>query len=224
MECDIALESLQGNPASRCAGGGILRSFSSCDRKPCVCSTCDGDLRELLLCLLEVRNTVDLGGASRNPLVLVQWKSASSRVEAGTSGFLFCSDVGFGLYMPFQTGSQVWTCVEEWNSAFLSSCGRKPCVPSTCDGDFRELLRVPMGSQEYCGVGRGLSGFHWVWCNGRGPHRDLKWEPQGSSPVLTWVSGCVCHFKQGVRSRRVWRHGTLLSSRAVKGVSALQPC
>ena len=56
------------------------------------------------LCLLEVRNTVDLGGASRNPLVLVQWKSASSRVEAGTSGFLSCFDVVLGLCMPFQTG------------------------------------------------------------------------------------------------------------------------
>ena len=26
--------------------------------------------------------------------------------------------------MLFQTGSQVWICVEEWNSAFLSSCQR----------------------------------------------------------------------------------------------------
>ena len=24
---------------------------------------------------------------------------------------------------------------------------------SSCDGDLMELLRVPMGSQEYCGVG-----------------------------------------------------------------------
>ena len=39
----------------------------------------------------------------------------------------------------------------------------KPWVPSTCDGDLTELLRVPMGSQEYCGVGMGLSGLHWVW-------------------------------------------------------------
>ena len=57
-----------------------------------------------LLFLLEARNTVDLGGASRNPLGLVQWKTTSSRVEAGTSGFLSCSDVGLGLCMPFQTG------------------------------------------------------------------------------------------------------------------------
>ena len=114
--------------------------------------------------------------------------------------------------------------VEGGISRSFSSCGSKPCVQSTSDGDLSELLRVPMGSQEYCGVGRGLSGLQYLWCNGRGPHLELRWELQCSSPVQTWVLGCVCHFKQGVRSRRVWRHGTLLSSRAVKGVSALQPC
>ena len=41
---------------------------------------------------------------------------------------------------------------------------------STCAGDLRELLRVPLRSQGYCGVGRGLSGLHWVWCIGIGPH------------------------------------------------------
>ena len=81
---------------------------------------------------------------------------------------------------------------------------------------------VPMGSQEYCGVRMGLSGLHWVRCNGRGPRLELRREPQVSSLALTWVSGCVCRFKQGVRSRRVWRHGTLLSSRVVKGVSGFQ--
>ena len=60
--------------------------------------------------------------------------------------------------------------VEEGLSRAFSSCGRKPRVPSTCACDRRELLRVPLKSQAYCGVGRGLSGLHWVWCNGRGPH------------------------------------------------------
>ena len=78
---------------------------------------------------------------------------------------------------------------------------------------------VPMESQEHCGVGRGLSGFHWGRCNRREPHLMWRQEPQGSCPVLTWVSGCVCHFKQGVRSRLAWRHGTLLSSRVVKEIS-----
>ena len=37
------------------------------------------------------------------------------------------------------------------------SCGRKPWVSSTCDGDLRELLFVPIESQGDCGLGRGLS-------------------------------------------------------------------
>ena len=31
------------------------------------------------------------------------------------------------------------------------------------------------------GGGRGLSALHWVWCIGRGPHLQLRQEPQGSS-------------------------------------------
>ena len=31
-------------------------------------------------------------------------------------------------------------------------CGRKPWVPSTCAGDLRELVRVPLRSQGHCGL------------------------------------------------------------------------
>ena len=64
------------------------------------------------LCLLEVRNTGDLGGAFQTPLGLVQWMRALSRVEAGTSGFLSCFNVGLVLCMPFQTGRYVFMCVK----------------------------------------------------------------------------------------------------------------
>ena len=47
-EHGIALESCQGNRASRCLEGGISRSFWSCSRKPWLPSTCDSDLREIL--------------------------------------------------------------------------------------------------------------------------------------------------------------------------------
>ena len=103
-ERGFALDSLQGNPASRCTEGGILRSFSNYGRKPWVSSTCNGDLRELLIVPIGSQEYSGLGGASRTPLVFVQWKGASSRVEAGTSGFLSCFDMGLGLWMPFQTG------------------------------------------------------------------------------------------------------------------------
>ena len=82
-----------------------------------------------------------------------------------------------------QQGNRASRCIEGGISGSFSNCGRKPWVPSTCDSDLRELLRVPMGSQEYCGLGSGLSGHHWVLCNGRGPHLELRWEPQVFSPV-----------------------------------------
>ena len=71
------------------------------------------------------------------------------------------------------------------------SCGSKPWVPLTWADDLKELLRVPMRSQEYCGDGRGLSGLHWVWGNGRGPHLELRRESQGSSPFLTSIAGSL---------------------------------
>ena len=49
----IALESLEGNMSSRRVEGGISRSFSICGRKPSVPSTCDDDLRELLMVPME---------------------------------------------------------------------------------------------------------------------------------------------------------------------------
>ena len=61
----ITLESRQGNRASRRIQGGISRSFSSCGKKPWVPSICDSELKSFSGCLREVRNTVDLGGASK---------------------------------------------------------------------------------------------------------------------------------------------------------------
>ena len=55
------------------------------------------------------------------PLWSVQWKRASSRFETGISVFLLCSDVGLRVCMKIKTGNQFSTCMEAWNSAFLSS-------------------------------------------------------------------------------------------------------
>jgi len=40
---------------------------------------------------------------------------------------------------------------------------------------------VLLRSQGNCVGGRGLSGLHWGWCIGRGPHLQLRQEPQGYS-------------------------------------------
>ena len=109
--------------------------------------------------------------------------------------------------------------VEGGFSGSFSGCVRKPWVPSTCAGDFRELPRVPLRSQGYCGVGRGLSGLHWVWCNCRWPHLELRQDPQGSSPFLTLIAGSLQSWNRRVRPRLVLRNGTPLSSRVVHAVT-----
>ena len=64
------------------------------------------------------------------PLGLVQWKRASSRVEAGTSGFLSISDFDRRVSAKWEQESQASSCVEEWNSTCRSSCsqGDRPLV------------------------------------------------------------------------------------------------
>ena len=61
-------------------------------------------------------------GPLGTPLGLVQWKRASSRVEAGTSGVLSISDFDHRVSAELEQENQASSCVEEWNSAFLSSC------------------------------------------------------------------------------------------------------
>ena len=52
---------------------------------------------------------------------------------------------------PWQ-GNRASSCIEGGISRSFWSCSRKLWLPSTCDSDLRELLRVFMGSQEYGGV------------------------------------------------------------------------
>ena len=90
---------------------------------------------------------------------------------------------------------------------------------SSCDGDLRDPLVLPQESQVSIRVERVLSGFLCSRCKGKGPHLNLSLQPQGSSPVLTWISGFLWRFNRGVRPRLVWRHGTPLPSRGLKEVS-----
>ena len=49
--------------------------------------------------------------------------------------------------------------------------------------EFEKALGVGdgQGSLTCYSLGRGLSGLHWAWCIGRGPHLRLRQEPQGTS-------------------------------------------
>ena len=67
---------------------------------------------------------MELGGASLDSNGLVQWKRASYRVEAGNSGFLSIFDFDHRVPAELEQESQASSCVEEWNSACLSSRSR----------------------------------------------------------------------------------------------------
>ena len=95
------------------------------------------------------------------------------------------------------------------NLGFLSSYNR----------DLRDLRGLAQESQVSMRVARGLSRLLSSWYPVLGPHLELRLEPQGSSPVLTWISGFLWSFNRGVRPRLMWIHGSPLSSRAVKVVS-----
>ena len=78
---------------------------------------------------------------------------------------------------------------------------------------------MPLRSQGYCGVVRGLSVLHWVWCIGRRPYLELRQELQGCSLFLTPIAGSLHSWDRRVRPRLVWRKGTPLASRVVHGVT-----
>ena len=52
----------------------------------------------------------------------MQGPRSSSRVEAGTSGFISSAAVDLGVPMEFQQWSQASSPVETWKSALVSSC------------------------------------------------------------------------------------------------------
>ena len=67
----------------------------------------------------------------------------------------------------------------------------------SCDGELKDLLVLPQECQVSIRVVRGLLGFLSSQCRGIGPHLELNSEPQGSSSVLTWISGFLWRFNRG---------------------------
>ena len=90
---------------------------------------------------------MELGGASLDSNGLVQWKRASYRVEGGTSGFLSIFYFNPRVLAELEQESQASSCVEEWNSACLSSCSR---------GD-RLLVELYLESAVFFGGSTGVS-------------------------------------------------------------------
>ena len=107
---------------------------------------------------------------------LVQWKRASSRVEAGTSRFLSISDSDHRFPEELGQESQSSSCVEEWNSASLSSCLWVKGHFSSCVLNLRVFPDDALGSQ--CPVELLLT-----HCSEQGPHLVMTGEPRGFSRV-----------------------------------------
>ena len=78
---------------------------------------------------------------------------------------------------------------------------------------------MPLRSQGYCEVWRGLSRLHWVWCNGIGPHLERRQEPQGSAPFLTRITECQQSRDKRVTPHFLWKNGSPLAFRVVYGVT-----
>ena len=74
---------------------------------------------------------------------------------------------------------------------------------------------MPLRTQGYCGVGRGLSGLHWLWCNGRGLRLEWTQEPQASSPFLTRIPWSLQNRDKRVTPSVLLRNGPSFAFRFV---------
>ena len=81
---------------------------------------------------------------------MAQWKRASFRVDAGTSGFIYISDSDRTVPAELGKESQAFSCVEERNSACLSSSSRDDrtlvdlCLESACFSVLCMGMSVPL--------------------------------------------------------------------------------
>ena len=117
-------------------------------------------------------------------------------------------------------GDRASRCVEEGLSRSFSGCGGKPSFPSTSAGDLKELPRVPLRGEGYCGVGvaspdstgfgqwqrascrveAGSSGFLSVSDSDHRDPAELIQESQASSCVEECISTCLPSCSRGDRS------------------------
>ena len=75
--------------------------------------------------------------------------------------------------------------------------------------------------QSPCELLGGLSGFLSCRCRGLRPCVESGPEPEGSSPVLTWILGYFWSLPRGVSTCLEWGHARALSSRALAAESRL---
>ena len=102
---------------------------------------------------------------------------------------------------------------------FFSSCSMNLGVPLGLRRGSQGPARVASGKSSLYARCEGPLRIPLQSVLGLCPHLELRPEPQGSSPVLTWISGFLWSFNRVVRPHLMWRHASPLSSRAGKTVS-----
>ena len=142
-------------------------------------------------------------------LELPQGCQGPFRSSRGKVGFLLRCRSGKGPHLALSGESPGFSRVAAGKLGSLSSSYL----------DLRDTLVGPQESPVAMRVARGLLGFLCSHCWDRGLHLELRPEPQGSSPMPTWISGFLWRFHRGVRHRLVWRHASPLPSGAEKAVS-----
>ena len=132
----------------------------------------------------------------------------ASRAAPGKSGLHALGEGERVMALESWERTRASRCVEEGLSRYFSGCGGKPSFPSPSAGDLRELPRVPLRSEGFCGVGvasrdstgfgqcprascrgeAGSSGFLSVSDSNRRVPAELVQESQASSCVEEWNS------------------------------------
>ena len=132
----------------------------------------------------------------REPLKLHKGSQASFRVSSENSRLLLRHCRVKWPHLRLMGESHGFSLFAEGSLVFLLSY----------DGDLREPLMLPQGSQPSFQVSSVTSGNLSSLCRGIGPHLELRWETQGSSPVETGISGFLSTFNRGDRNCLVLRH------------------
>ena len=117
-----------------------------------------------------VRFLTRYDGEVSEPLVGRQGSRVSMRVARGSASLLPSHGRGIWPRDVLKKVSRGLSRVEAGNPGF-------PRLVQVTSGGFSWWL----GEARETGGGRGLSGLHWAWCIGRGPHLQLRQEPQGTS-------------------------------------------
>ena len=149
--------------------------------------------------------------------VTLEWRSlcgGTSGVASSVSRTLSRLKREGGISLETLQRKRDSSCIEGKISRFFSSLAANLGFLLSYDRDLRDPLLGPQESPVAMRVARGLLGFLCSRCLSRGPHLELRREPQGSSPVLTWISRFLRSFHRGVRPRLMCRHASLLSSLA----------